>query len=550
MSASVISTIISVVLLCFAAALAYSMRKNRNNPGSVYTKALFRIKSVRFFPVVSLAYAFFAAVILFFALLAADKVNGYAEYFREETVMTMLTYDKYDHIAHFQEISAGLHYPLVAIRDGTPIPQKTKPRILVIGDSFVWGAGLTNINQIWWRHMSCELERRGYDCEIYAAGFPGASTYDELLWLRDTTLLEDIQPDLILIGYVANDPDLAGLGLGIDYHIPKYAQLGNGGPRLFPSLYYWLSMEINVKVSLTENRFNNSEYGYSVLSWEQKLAQGGNLENYSNYVVRPLAELQRDMNIPLIIIPTPPVPDKSFFSPYYEHVIPLFEEAGLAVYNQLDMPIEQYFGAEYKHFTDGAYTDYFHASPIDGHPGPASSRFLGRYAADVLEQNYASVLGGKGNWDKSVLSVKVNDWMPYMLEPRAMQEGSVSQYIIAYPSSETADVNWDRSNFLTYPLSKKHVKLNFKYPVKLSSIQMEGENLLSAEVYTLGINEELGFDDQRPVGLGKRRGSRCAWDDGSGRCVTSLLIRAETKDGEQASLTITIESEGGEEAFY
>ena len=49
------------------------------------------------------------------------------------------------------------------------------------------------------------LERRGYDCSVYAAGWPNASTYDEYTWLRDTPILDDIRPDLIVVGFVTND---------------------------------------------------------------------------------------------------------------------------------------------------------------------------------------------------------------------------------------------------------------------------------------------------------------------------------------------------------
>jgi len=73
-------------------------------------------------------------------------------------------------------------------------------------------------------------------------------------------------------------------------------------------------------------------------------------------------------------------------------------------------------------------------------------------------------------------------------------------------------------------------------------------NVLSAEVYTLAMNEKLGFDDQKPVKLSKLGGD--IWRDGSERYVTSLLISAKTKDGKQAPLTVTIERDGGEEAFY
>jgi len=271
----VIRAVISVVLLCFAAALAYSMRKNRNNPNSVYAKTLFRFKSVRFFPVLSLVYAFFAAVILFFALLIADEVNGFARYIREDNIVTMMTFEKYGHLAG--KIIEGTDCPLVMIRDGTPIPQKENPRILVVGDSFVWGHGISNINHIWWNIASSELARRGYDCDIYAAGFPGASTYDELLWLRDTAVLEAIRPDLIVLGYFINDPDLASLGLGLKTHYPAIYRYDftnrNWFHMIFPGLYYFLDFKLMEKIGRTENRFNNGDYGYSYWTEVQKYTE-------------------------------------------------------------------------------------------------------------------------------------------------------------------------------------------------------------------------------------------------------------------------------------
>jgi len=515
------------------------MHKNRDNPDSVYTKALLQIKSLRLFPVLSLAYAFSAAVILFFSLLIVDAASGYDQYFSENRVVLSM--------AHEQKTKA-FDYPLMAIRGREEI-RTEHPKILVLGDSFVFGDGLSNINQIWWNILQSELGRRGYDCAVYAAGTGEISTYDEYLWLRDTSLLEDIQPDLIIIGYVTNDADLGSMdsGMGLKYYATTlYTKNFMSWLRpAFPGIFDWVESKILGKIMMTENRYNNSEYGYIYPTWEQKILEGEYLEAYNTRVLRPLGAFIRELGIPLIVIPTPEAPSKSYFEPLYQNVLPLFEQAGLPVYNPLDLFVEQY--------SDGKYDDYFLANPVNKHPGPATSLFLGQYAADVLEQHYPSILGEKSERDKTKLSIEVNDWLPFMLGPQAIQEsGAVSQYTIEYPdqSSKADPKAGVHGNFLTHPLGKKYVKLNFKYPVRLSGVQIEGEDLLSAEVYTLAINEKLGFDDQKPVRLGGRRGNRCTWEDGSGRYVTSLLISAKTKDGKQAALTVTIESDSGEEAFY
>src|SRR5262245_45315733 len=55
-----------------------------------------------------------------------------------------------------------------------PAPEQRpsgRKRILVLGDSFVEGDGLTNVNNTWWRELQRELERRGYwNLDVIAAG--------------------------------------------------------------------------------------------------------------------------------------------------------------------------------------------------------------------------------------------------------------------------------------------------------------------------------------------------------------------------------------------
>jgi len=523
--------IVSIILLCPAVALGFSMYKNKNNPNSVYAKALFRIKSVRVFPMISLVYAFFAVVILFFSLLIADKASGREQLFHDEIARFMMSFEKYN---------AGLDYPLMAIK-GRQETNRKCPKILVLGDSFVWGQGLTNINQTWWSIMSSELERRGYDIQVSAAGFPGVNTSGELRWLRDTSLIKDIAPDLIILGYVANDhgkdiadecdvydPIILNNYLWVMGELSSHRQ----PDAVFPNIIDRIGDKVVQKRADYSDImvYKRTDYSlpYSPVTSEQA-------EYYSNDVLRPLGELIQELGIPLAVIPTPEVP-REVFGEIYPVILPLFEKLGFPVYNPLDDFIKQY---------PTRNSPYFFASRLDPHPGPATAWFLGKYAADVLEQEYASVLGEKSAAEK-MYPIEVNDWLPYMLDPQMIQEsGSVSQYTIEYPDqSSVADFeNHEHGNFLALPLNKKYVKLNFKYPVKLSSVKIEGENLLSAEARTLAINHKLGFDDQKPVSLGKRKGFSCVWEDESGRDVTSLLVSAKTADGKQAALTVIIEGE-------
>jgi len=498
---SAAATAVCAVLLCLCAGLALSMRKNRNNADGVYAKALFQGKSLRVAPVRSLVYAFFAATVLCLGLLAADKASGYETYLRADTRSLMMNFERYTSNA-FSDYAGGSSYQLVMVK-GSEIPPKDKPRILVLGDSFVWGDGLTNINQTWWSLMARALERRGYGCEVYAAAYEDTSTYDELVWLRESTLLEDIQPDLIVMGYVYNDPDLKSLGLGPPFYFPAMYSPGRHSPLLLtlcPGVYCFLEERFTAKIGRTENRFNNAETGYTWLAVCREYAQPPWINNFDQYAVRPLGEFIAQRGIPLIVIPTPESPNRWLYEPHNQNIMPLFERAGLPVFNPFE-PFAAYCAG------DSQASKYMHVNPRNPHPGPATTAFLANYAADVLEREYASILGEKRTQGKAY-PIEINDWLPYMLALRASIEGErASQYVIEYPdqSSEPDFENYDHGNFLAWPLRKKHVKLNFKYPVRLSRVIIEGTDLLSAEVWTLGINRELGFDDQRPVKLPNNR---------------------------------------------
>ena len=518
------------LLLGPAAALVFFMHKNKD----AYMRSLGHTKSLRIFPVRSLVYTFFATMILLFGLAVADRLCGYAEYLREDDVIAAMNVEK---------MTKKHPYPLVALRGREPEISSSRPKILVIGDSYVWGDGSTNFNQLWWNILSSKLERRGYDCDVYAAGYPGASTYDEYVWLRESTLLEELRPDLIILGYFVNDPDLERLGMGLRHYYPFIARgprNDNNPPKLFPSLFYFLNLKLVTKLSQTENHFNSSEFEFGYIAWTayRLFAESPNIERFDEFVVQPLSQFVRERDIPTIVIPTPPtLYDASLFECHSRNVMPVFEQAGLPVYD----PIDAF--AQYNQ--NGRYNKHLTVSPVNMHFGPAASQFLGIYAADVLEQNYASILGEKRAKAKAY-PIEINDWLPFMLEPRAIRESEhASQYVIEYPNQASAPdfENHVHGNFLTLPLRQKYVKLNFKYPVRLASVKIEGDDLLSAQVWTLAINHRLGFDDQKPVSLGKRRGAQCEWTDKSKRDVTSLLISAKTVDGKQASLTITIEGE-------
>ena len=87
-------------------------------------------------------------------------------------------------------------------------PKSDKKRILVVGDSYVWGQGYSNANYIWWQQLRNKLMENGYnDVEIVAMGMYNYSTYQEMLMLKKADIVNNINPDLIIFSYVINDTE-------------------------------------------------------------------------------------------------------------------------------------------------------------------------------------------------------------------------------------------------------------------------------------------------------------------------------------------------------
>lgn len=86
---------------------------------------------------------------------------------------------------------------------GSEIGPKTRPRILAFGDSFTWGWGVPQGAE-WIHEAAREIEREGGPAvETVNCGVNGYGTDNALVLLEE--IGEDLAPDLVLLGFFAND---------------------------------------------------------------------------------------------------------------------------------------------------------------------------------------------------------------------------------------------------------------------------------------------------------------------------------------------------------
>lgn len=232
-------------------------------------------------------------------------------------------------------------------------------RVAVLGDSFIWGDGVPY--EIIWSHKLENELLRGYNkTEIISWGRDGWSTQDEFNFLKQEGI--KFKPDLVLVGFVTNDPDLG------DYR-QKFLSWQNTAIMMpvkffLPNALDFIGSYFNTFI---ENKFL-SDYGYS--KWEDKLYLPENLAKYQNLLLE-FSRFCQDNKIKLVFVLTPNIPHPSYREKY-DLVIPLLTAAEidyLDLYPAVVEDLEQY-----------SYRQLW-ANPADGHPG---ALVTGVYAKEVL----------------------------------------------------------------------------------------------------------------------------------------------------------------------
>jgi hypothetical protein len=88
-----------------------------------------------------------------------------------------------------------------------PRPRPLDPvRVLVVGDSFVWGQGVEDLDERWDKVLQQELDLRSYRgaFEVIPIGRGAASTMNIAEWLTEERIAKH-DPDAFVLGFITND---------------------------------------------------------------------------------------------------------------------------------------------------------------------------------------------------------------------------------------------------------------------------------------------------------------------------------------------------------
>lgn len=361
-------------------------------------------------------------------------------------------------------------------------------RILVMGDSFVWGHGLLNMNHTWWRQLQAELDRKGYDVEVIAAGLCGANTRRELTWAR--ALIKEYKPDMIIWSYVINDPteDDKKTGLPIVKNRYRETKSHKGlfyyGPPNYDGVagvfhYFWPRL---VRYLDSRRTFNysratsNEETGWEWSMWEMKLLEGRNFEQYKE-TLKETSEFMHSSGIPqfmmMMVFPTP--------KKFQERMWPVENVFYQDKIEYLDLLPEmtKWYNNRFAN-VPGVPEFVLGATPTDAHPGPIVNHYYAENAVRYLEKQHPDVLGKKTQSPPPVDQSNefvFNDWAPISMHLTMLSKNSFS---IEYPQ--------EIDTLFLMPFHRWYAQCNFAHPVRFRTIKVKGAGLQKCKLL-------LGVDD-------------------------------------------------------
>lgn len=264
--------------------------------------------------------------------------------------------------------SLGLRGPEV------PGKQPGEVRVLALGDSFVYGTGVSN-GQTIPEVMEQTLDGAGAPGRIYRvvnAGHVGYCTQQELGLLRE--LGESIDPDVVVLFWFWNDL----LGRDIPLHYEKLAAIGptEFGARIKPHgwrRYLWYATELARRSALLSYVHGQvPQWGSPVMSREQYDAGLARLDGFIDQFVAFTDH--HNWRFVVALIPDPNCIDEDHISvEIANRVSAKFQQHNVEVID-LTPTIRDL------HRTTGRMP----VIPFDGHYNDQASHALGEHAADYL----------------------------------------------------------------------------------------------------------------------------------------------------------------------
>lgn len=402
--------------------------------------------------------------------------------------------------------------------------------IVIIGDSFVWGASCLNRNELFWRVLENDFRKEGKNVNVFGVGMSAANAYEELSWLTDYSLVEDLNPDLVIFGYVYNDPDdsvvIEYQSVDWDKELPYLKPMR----KFLPNIYNGLIEGIAARTMYTDKFSDNDYVNYDCAP---PVLKGRFYEKYKTDFVEKLDAFAETVDFPIAVVTLPTLPNNSTLERLYEPLDELYANCeNVKYYNCVK---------EYNKFASFRHKANYQVNSADFHSGSSTNRFYADYIKKFVEKDFADDITNLPEKSVAATTVEINDYLPYAVSPQKIYEDDKTvSFEIEYPSiSEPYDLHGIKVSryYLLNPLGKQHIKLSFSSEINISQVKAEGQ-YEEIELYYTRINEKLRYDDHKIFDFVRSEGD--SFSVAKEENVTSLLISAEFLQGKDRTITITL----------
>ncbi len=263
-------------------------------------------------------------------------------------------------------------------------------RILVVGDSFVWGDGATDTATAWPRALQTVMDDRlgAGRVEVTALANNGAATMNQLDWLTPA-VLGRLRPDAVVFGYVTNDSVPRGrkdsatcfgywcYGIKQYEEDKPYLACMQGEGSWFATLMHqtaaWLpalTRSMTANYCLADGEANASDaVGYPFYHFLRRILAEDALAAYRVTAARMRTTVGQQM--PLFILPTPIRPSDFELA---RRPLEILRGGGATI-----IPIPR--TTPFVRFEDPSV---LMINPVNAHPSPRLAHRLAEDAADTL----------------------------------------------------------------------------------------------------------------------------------------------------------------------
>jgi len=422
------------------------------------------------------------------------------------------------------ELKSG--YPLINhLTDETKIEDAFN--IVVISDSFGFGAYSLNRNELFWRLLENDFRAEGKKVNVFGVGATGANAYEELSWLTDSSLIEDLDPDFVIFGYVYNDSDDSIVMEGEEVNWEEELPVLSLFKKIFPNIYNGIIQRITAK-TMYNDKYKNSEYvNYDCAP---PILKGRFYEKYKTDFVEKLDSFAGTVDFQVAVVTLPTVPDNLMLEKLYEPLDELYASCkNIRYYNSAD---------SFSDFASLKHSKNYSVNVADFHPGSATNRFYADYIKAFIQEDYPELAATIPENHKKTEKVIINEYLPYNIYLNKVYENAESvEFELEYPliSEYHSFIGLKIKPYLVNPLGKEHIKLSFAVPTALFDVKISGE-FSRADVYYTCVNQKLNYDDHDVHQTKKSEDGAFLFEED--KKITSVLISADF--GEKASRKITL----------